>query len=240
MPCALGRAACACPMAAITTWRAPLMKHALRWMHSRTLNLIAPFSLPLVLHLGPPLSRPTTTTRLAEPRGDGLSHTHATFQSTRTTAAPLTYNRARGAAGARIELHVRHMQRRAHGAEERRSGWGGAASKPKLGHAHSQTPVTSMCFDLHTPPPGPPNRTLFSAPRVPPWPTAFPAHDDHATCRASGVWSLTHGHNFFKAAAPPRPAAAATTHVDYCGIFCCAPVRGSHLHEPDGAPAGMG
>ena len=93
-------------------------------------TLITPFSLPLALHLGPPLSRPTTTTQLAEPRGDGLSHTHATFQSTRTIAAPPTYNRARAAAGARIELHVRHMQRRAHGAEERRSGWGGAASKP--------------------------------------------------------------------------------------------------------------
>ena len=79
MPCALGRAACACPMAAITTWRAPLMKHTLRWMHSRTCNLITTFSLPLALHLGPPLSRPTTTTRLAEPRGCGLSHTAITF-----------------------------------------------------------------------------------------------------------------------------------------------------------------
>ena len=200
-------------------WRQPATVHGMYRPGHQT----APFSLTLVLNLGPQLSRLTQTTRLAEPRGDGLSHTHATFQSTRTTAAPLTYNRARGAAGARIELHVRHMQRRAHGAEERRSGWGGAASKPKLGHAHSQTPVTSMCFDLHTPPPGPPTRTLFSAPCAPPWPTAFPGHDDHATCRASGVWSLTHGHNFFKAAAPPRPAAAATTHVDYCGIFCCAP-----------------
>ena len=60
--------------------------------------------------------------------------------------------------------------------------------------------------------------TPFSAPRAPPWPTAFPAHDEHATCRASGVWSLTHGHNFFKATAPPHAAAPATGHVEYCGL----------------------
>ena len=34
--------------------------------------------------------------------------------------------------------------------------------------------------------------TLFSAPCAPPWPTAFPTHDDHATCRASRRWPLTH------------------------------------------------
>ena len=108
-------------------------------------------------------------------------------------------------------------------AEGRRSGWGDGAPKPKLGHAHSQTPVTPMCFDLHTPPPGPPNRTPFAAPRDQPRPTAFPGHDDHATCRASGVWSLTHGHIFSKQQhhhSPPRQQRHTSSN---CGLFCCTP-----------------
>ena len=91
-----------------------------------------------------------------------------------------------------------------------------------MGHAHAARPsAQGMAPATRRPwhvPPGPPNRTPFSDPRAPPWPTAFPAHDDHATCRASGVWSLTHGHIFFKATAPPHAAAPATGHVEYCGL----------------------
>ena len=77
------------------TRKRPSRQCALIYIHRRPGHQTAPPSLPLPLHLGPQLSRVTTTTRLAEPRECGLSHTAIVFQSSSTTTARRSSNDAR-------------------------------------------------------------------------------------------------------------------------------------------------